>query len=106
MAMVRVKYSSCPQLTEESLARLAALKDRPVDHSDIPLITHEEFVEMRLAAIEKRKKQMFSLRLQNSTIKWWQSLGEGYTGIMVRLLDEAQRHPEWIKECLEPHLQQ
>ena len=98
MAMVRVK-GRIP-LSEESLARLAALKDRPIDHSDIPQITHEEFVKMRLAAIEKRKKQMFSLRLQTTTIKWWQSLGEGYTGIMVKLLDEAQKHPEWLEECL------
>ena len=99
MAMVKVKGRK--PLSEESLARLAALKDRPIDYSDIPKLTHEEVVEMRLAAIEKRRKQMFSLRLQISTIKWWQSLGEGYTGIMAKLLEEAMRHPEWIKECLE-----
>jgi hypothetical protein len=51
-------------------------------------------------AMEMRKKQMFSLRLQTSTIKWWkQHVGDGYTGVMSRLLEKATKHPEWIKDC-------
>ena len=43
-----------PPLTEEQIKRLDALKYRKVDLSDIPEITHEEFVR----AIErKRQKQ-------------------------------------------------
>ena len=101
MAMVRVLGSDIKFSTEYLAQRAAALRDRPIDYSDIPKVTHKQFVEMRLAAIEKRKKQMFSLRLQIGAIEWWRSLGEGYTGIMSRLLEEAPRHPEWIKECLE-----
>jgi len=95
------------QPSEESLLRLAALsklKDEEIDRSDIPEYSDEEWEQMRLWAIEKRKqqqkKQMFSLRLQASTIKWWKSFGVGYTGIMARLLEEAKKHPEWIKLCL------
>ena len=88
------------QISEESLARLNALDDRPIDYSDIPYQTVEEMREGRRLAIEMRKKQMFSLRLQTSTIEWWKSLGSGYTGIMARLLDEARKHPKWIKMCL------
>jgi hypothetical protein len=43
---------------------------------------------------------MFSLRLNISTIEWWQQMGAGYTSVMARLLNEAQNHPEWIKGCL------
>jgi uncharacterized protein (DUF4415 family) len=100
MAIVRVTASDTDQLSEESLARLAALKDRPIDYSDIPNHTPEQLVKMRQAAIEYRKKQMFSLRLQKGTLKWWKSLGEGYTTIMSRLLEEARHHPEWIQKCL------
>ena len=102
MGMVRRKIDfSNYQLSEESLARLAALKDRPIDYSDIPERTKEEMQIGRLMAIEMRKKQMFSLRLQASTIDWWkQNIGEGYTGVMARLLDKATKHPEWIKDCL------
>jgi len=100
MGIVRVIATERDQLSEESLERLASLKDRPIDFSDIPENTSEELEEMRLLAIEKRRKQMFSLRLQTSTINWWKALGNGYTSIMARLLDEATRHPEWIKKCL------
>ncbi|MDR0443361.1 MAG: BrnA antitoxin family protein [Treponema sp.] len=100
MAMVRVTASALDPISEESRARLAALKDRSVDTSDIPELTSEQLAEMRRQMVEKRKKRMFSLRLTNATISWWQSLGEGYTGIMARLLEEAPRHPEWIKACL------
>ena len=103
MGTVHFTLTEGYQPSEESLLRLAALKDRPIDLSDIPEFTSEEMEEMRLLAIEKRKKQMFSLRLHTSTINWWKSLGNGYTSIMARLLDEARRHPEWIKESLKPH---
>jgi len=86
--------------SEESIARLKALEDRPIDYSDIPDYSIEEMRAMRQKAMEIRKKQMFSLRLKTSTIEWWKSLGEGYTTIMARLLDEARKHPEWIKMCL------
>jgi hypothetical protein len=89
------------QLPEETIAELAALKDRPIDYSDIPKKTCEEIRAGRLMAIEMRKRQMFSLRLQNSTISWWkQYVGEGYTGVMARLLDKATKHPEWLSDCL------
>jgi len=101
MGIVRVTANENDQLSEESLARLAALKDRPIDYSDIPKSTPEELKAMRQLAAEMRKKQMFSLRLQSSTINWWkQTVGEGYTSVMARLLDKATKHPEWIKECL------
>jgi len=101
MGTVRFTLNEDYQSSEESLKRLAALKDRPIDYSDIPESTMQEMEEMRLLAVEKRKKQMFSLRLQTSTINWWKkNVGEGYTGVMARLLDKATRHPEWIKGCL------
>jgi hypothetical protein len=101
MGIVRTTATENDQLSEESLARLAALKDRPIDYSDSPKYTREELQAMRLMAVEMRKRQMFSLRLQHSTISWWkENVGEGYTGIMARLLDKATKHPEWIKECL------
>ena len=47
-----------PPLTAEQIAELDALKNRKIDLSDIPEITHEEFVR----AIErKRKKQKLNV---------------------------------------------
>ena len=101
MGMVQVTLTENHQLSEESINRLTALEERPIDFSDIPEYSTEEMLEMRRMAIEKRKKQLFSLRLQKGVICWWkQNIGDGYTGVMARLLEEAPKHPEWIKECL------
>jgi len=101
MGMVRHTLTEDSQLSEESIKRLAALKDRPIDFSDIPEITPEEIAEIRRQRDDDRKKQMFTFRLQNGTIKWWKRvIGDGYTTVMARLLDKATKHPEWIKECL------
>ena len=101
MAMVqRIIDFNNHQLSEESIARLNALDSRPINYSDDPAQTIEEIQEGKRQAIEMRKKQMFSLRLQTSTLEWWKSLGDGYTTIMARLLDEATRNPEWVKKCL------
>jgi hypothetical protein len=89
------------QLSEESLKRMAALKDRPIDFSDIPELTPEEIAEIRAQRKDDQKKQMFSLRLQKGTIKGWRrTIGEGYTTVMAKLLEKALRHPDWLKECL------
>jgi uncharacterized protein (DUF4415 family) len=101
MAKVYYTLNENDQPSEESLARMAALKDRPIDYSDIPKYTSEELEEMRRLAVEKRKKQLFSLRLQTSVINWWrQNVGIGYTSVMARMLEKATQRTDWIKECL------
>jgi uncharacterized protein (DUF4415 family) len=100
MAIVKVSMNPLDKPSPESLARLAALDGRPVDTSDIPEASPEELKEITRQVRAKRKKRMFSLRLETGTIVWWQSLGEGYTGIMARFLEEARKHPDWIKQCL------
>jgi uncharacterized protein (DUF4415 family) len=100
MAIVHITASENDPLSPEALARLAALDGRPIDTSDIPEASPEELQEIARQVREKRKKRMFSLRLETGALQWWQSLGVGYTGIMARLLEEAVRHPEWVKQCL------
>jgi uncharacterized protein (DUF4415 family) len=101
MAKVRVTVNKDTKLSPESRSRLKALKDRPVDCSDIPDSSPEELALIRMHIRQKRpKKRMFSLRLAVDTIEWWKKMGSGYTSVMARLLDEARKHPEWIKTCL------
>ena len=88
------------KLSKESLIRLKALENRKIDTSDIPEATPAELQQLKKLLMEKRKKQLFSLRLSSATVRWWQSLGTGYTTIMARLLDEARNHPEWVKKVL------
>ena len=88
------------KLSNESLKRLKSLERRKADTSDIPEATPAELQELKRQLMEKRKKQLFSLRLSSAAVQWWQSLGTGYTSIMARLLDEARNHPEWVKKVL------
>jgi hypothetical protein len=103
--MVRVTLTGDETVTEEGLKRMAALRDRPIDYSDIPEMTDQEIADVRRQIDEgRRNRDMFSLRLYNGTIEWWQkNIGKGYTTVMSKLLDEARKHPEWIKESLKSH---
>ena len=104
MGIVRHTSDGTEPLSEEDLAMYEALENRPIDYSDDPKYTREELHEMRLYAEERRKRKvrkMYSLRLEAGTVKWWQSLGKGYTGIMAKFLDYAKKHPEWVKESIE-----
>ena len=96
----RVIVNKNYKLSKKSIVRLKALDNREADTSDIPEATMAELQELKQQLLEKRKKQMFTLRLPSATIRWWQSLGTGYTSVMARLLDEARNHPEWIKRIL------
>jgi len=99
----RVVVTKDYKLSSESRARLKALRKREVDTSDIPQATKEQLKELRRQLDEKRRregKRMFSLRLTADTIKWWQSMGEGYTSLMSKFLDAAKYHPEWVQAVL------
>jgi uncharacterized protein (DUF4415 family) len=102
MGIIRVTTTGDEPVTEEMLAELAALKDRPIDYSDIPEMTDQELADVKRQIDEgRRNREMFSLRLYKKTIEWWRkNIGSGYTTVMARLLDEARKHPEWIKESL------
>lgn len=49
-----ISKKEIPPLTAEQIAELDALEGREIDYSDIPKITHEEFVR---AIARKRAKQ-------------------------------------------------
>ena len=60
MGSIRV-YEGMPPLTEEQIKRLDALKDREIDLSDIPEITHEEFERMKENRLRRLKKKNLQL---------------------------------------------
>ena len=60
MGSIRV-YEGMPPLTEEQIKRLDALKDREIDLSDIPEITHEEFERMKANRLRRLKKKNLQL---------------------------------------------
>jgi len=104
MGIVRHISDGTEPLSEEDLALEIEMENSPIDFSDIPKYSREQIREMRRYAEERRKRKvrkMYSLRLESGTVKWWQSLGKGYTSIMANFLDYAKKHPEWVKESIE-----
>jgi uncharacterized protein (DUF4415 family) len=104
MGIVRHTSDGTEPISEEDMALYEEMKNSPIDYSDIPKYSREELRQMRRWAEERRKKKvrkMYSLRLESGTVKWWQSLGKGYTSIMAKFLDYAKKHPEWVKECID-----
>jgi len=102
MGIVRYTLTGDEPVTQEMLDEIAALKDRPIDYSDIPKMTEEKIAAVKRQIDEgRRNRDMFSLRLYSSTIEWWrENIGAGYTTVMGQLLDAARKHPEWILESL------
>ena len=101
MGIVLSSLTNDYQPSKEDIERLSALKDRPIDYSDIPEMSEDDVADIKRQLDEGKNKRMFSLRLGNSTIEWWRNtIGVGYTTAMGKLLDAARRHPEWIKESL------
>jgi len=105
MGMVSFISTGNEPVTKEMLGELEALKDRPIDFSDIPEMTDEELAAVKRQIDEgRRNREMFSLRLHSGTAEWWRkNIGAGYTTVMAKLLDTARKHPEWIKEAVKAH---
>jgi len=107
MELVRSTFyeNQAPEsLTEEDLKWMEEMKTRPIDYSDDPKRTREELHEMRLAAerrLKRKIRKLFSLQIEYGTLRWWKHFGKGYTDIMAKYLDNAKKHPEWVKECIE-----
>ena len=55
--MDNLLIKNVPPLTEEQIAELKALEGREIDYSDIPKITHEEWVT-RFKPTRLRKKNL------------------------------------------------
>jgi uncharacterized protein (DUF4415 family) len=77
----------------------AGLKGRKIDLTDPdnPPLTTAELKEMAAQTRALKKRTMFSLRLSQASLLWWQRLGKGYTGLMTKFLEAAPQHPEWVK---------
>ena len=103
MAIVRSTVDITKPIPKEVIERVRKnLKGRKIDLTDPdnPPLTAEELKQMAAQTRELQKKTMFSLRLSKTSILWWQSLGKGYTGLMTKYLEAAQKHPEWVKKSL------
>ena len=79
--MVSYTIETLPPLSEEQIARLKALADRPdseIDLSDIPETTEEEWKHAVRGKFYRPIKQQITARVDADVLDWLKSQGPGY----------------------------
>jgi len=67
---------------------------------DVLRLTSKELAEFKQINAEGRKKIPCTLRISKKSLEWWKSLGDGYTAAMARMLEDAQNHPDILREII------
>ena len=101
---VRKEIDVSAPLTEEQIAELEALKDRPVvPDEENPELTDEEFAKMvsiRQFKLEQQKKQIVSVRLSSRALNKAKAFGKGYTSLLIQILEKTLADDELLKRYL------
>ena len=71
-------------LTQQRIEQLKTLAEQPIDTSDIPELTQEEFFKMY-----RPIKKTLSIRLDSDIIVWLKSDGKGYQSRINTILRNA-----------------
>ena len=101
---VRKEIDVSAPLTEEQIAELEALKDRPVvPDEENPEMTDEEFAKMvsiRQFKLEQQKIQIVSVRLSSRALNKAKAFGKGYTSLLSQILEKTLADDELLKRYL------
>jgi uncharacterized protein (DUF4415 family) len=92
MSIVRYKQGELPPLTEEDIAELKALAERPdseIDYSDIPPLDETFWARGVRNPFYKPVKTHASVRIDTDVLTWLKSQGKGYQTRMNAILREA-----------------
>lgn len=92
--IVRYQYDldNLPPMTEEQIARLKALAERPdseIDYSDIPPLTEKFWKNAVRNPFYKPQKTSATVRIDSDVLAWLKSQGKGYQARLNAILREA-----------------
>lgn len=104
MAICKARVFEGDRPTVKELAEVEAASRMPINLDDMPELTAEELMQAAAIAKAKRaanRKSNLTIRLPQETIdKARALLGDGYTGVLRRLITKAVNHPEMLRDCL------
>ncbi len=92
MGMLRYKQGELPPLTEERIAELKALAERPdseIDYNDIPPLDDAFWARAAPNPFFKPVKTHASVRIDSDVMAWLKSYGKGYQTRMNAILRNA-----------------
>jgi uncharacterized protein (DUF4415 family) len=99
--MVKETLRAGQKPTKAQIKEIWTAEKRPITYTvDAPRLTNKELAEFKQINAENRKKIPCTLRISKKSLEWWKSLGEGYTAAMARMLEDAQNHPEILREII------
>ena len=87
--------------TKTQIEEIRAAGKRTIVYTDdAPRLTDKELAEFKQVNAENRRKIPCTLRISKGSLEWWKSLGDGYTGAMARMLEDAHNHPDILKKII------
>jgi uncharacterized protein (DUF4415 family) len=99
--MVKETLRAGQKPTKAQIKEIRDAEKRTITYTDdAPRLSSEELAEFKQINAENRKKIPCTLRLSKKSLEWWKSLGEGYTSVMARMLEEAQNYPDILKKII------
>jgi uncharacterized protein (DUF4415 family) len=99
--MVKETLKAGQKPTKAQIKEIRAAEKRPITYTDdAPRLSAKELAEFKKINAENRKKIPCTLRISKKSLEWWKSLGEGYTAVMSRMLEDAQNHHEILKKII------
>jgi len=99
--MVKETLRAGQKPTKAQIKEILAAGKRPITYTDdAPRLTSKELAEFKQINAEGRKKIPCTLRISKKSLEWWKSLGDGYTAAMARMLEDAQNHPDILREII------
>jgi uncharacterized protein (DUF4415 family) len=99
--MVKETLRAGQKPTKTQIKEIRSAEKKAVTYTDdAPRLTSEELAEFKQINAENRKKIPCTLRLSKKSLEWWKSLGEGYTSVMARMLEEAQNYPDILRKII------
>jgi uncharacterized protein (DUF4415 family) len=99
--MVKETLRAGQKPTKTQIKEIRTAAKKPIIYTDdAPRLSDKELAEFKKINAENRKKIPCTLRISKKSLEWWKSLGEGYTAAMSRMLEDAQNHPEILKEII------
>ena len=101
---IRKEIDIYAPLTDRQRKMLETIKDRPIEFDeDCPALTKEQLTQLRRVSEERRAercKQTVSIRLSPQALATAKSLGKGYTSILSRILENALKDIDTIRNNL------
>ena len=104
MGIVTVDIDVTKGPTKEQIKMLEKASKMPSTADDeFPEFTKEQLQQFKRISAERkaeRQKQTVAIRISQGALQKAKSLGEGYTTVLSRIIEETLKDPEAIKKYL------